>query len=46
MSCSELGKGYICHGAHFKLPYENIPENEQDGVTKESGGKKQIQCLS
>lgn len=37
MSCSELGKEYTSQGDHFKLPYENIPENEQDGITKKSG---------
>lgn len=37
MSCSELGKEYTCQGVHFKLPYENTPENEQDGITKKSG---------
>lgn len=42
MSCSELGKEYMCQEAHFKLPYENIPENEQDGITKKSGGKKTL----
>lgn len=40
MSCSELAKEYTCQAAHFKLPYENIPQNEQDGITKKSGGKK------
>lgn len=39
MSCSELGKEYTCQEVHFKLPYENIPENEQDGITKKSGEK-------
>lgn len=42
MSCSELGKEYICHEAHFKLPYEHIPENEQDGITKKSGGESRF----
>lgn len=42
MSCSELGKEYICHEAHFKLPYENIPESEQDGITKKSGGESRF----
>lgn len=40
MSCSELAKEYMCQAAHFKLPYENIPQNEQDGITKKSEGKK------
>lgn len=46
MSCSELGKGYMCQEAHFKLPYENIPENEQDGIKRKVGGKALIPCLS
>lgn len=39
MSCSELAKEYMCQEAHFKLPYENIPQNELDGITKKTGGK-------
>lgn len=42
MSCSELGKEYMCQEAHFQLPYENIPEHEQDGITKKSGGKSRF----
>lgn len=42
MSCSELGKEHMCEEAHFKLPYENIPENEQDGITKKSGVKSRF----
>jgi len=40
MSCSELAKEYMCQEAHFKLPYENIPQNKQDGITKKSRKKK------
>lgn len=40
MSCSKLAKEYMCQEALFKLPYENIPQNEQGDITKKSGGEK------